>query len=329
MNSPYKIIAADANRSNSVTTLDLVKIQRLILNIDQDLAPNTSWRFVDMDYTFPQLDNPFSSQFPEVISLNNLTTSEMNADFVGVKIGDVNGSATPNNLLGGSQTRNMNGTLDFEMEEQELRRGNEYEVAISSSNFENMLGYQYTINVEGAEILEVIPGALTTEANFGTADIENGVITTSWHSATSVSVTDEVLYTLRLKATTNTSVSNALSVSSEITKAESYSAKGELKDIAFNFTNGTTTTSTTFELYQNRPNPFKDATVISFTLPQADKATISIMDISGKVLKVIEQEGVQGYNEVNLEKTSLGAGVLYYRLETATDTATKKMTLIK
>jgi len=103
-----------------------------------------------------------------------------------------------------------------------------------------------------------------------------------------------------------------------------------LKDIAFNFTNGTTSTSTTFELYQNRPNPFKEETVIGFTLPQASKATIQIMDISGKLLKVIEQDAVQGYNEVTLDRTALkGAGVLYYRLETSTDTATKKMTLIR
>jgi len=224
----------------------------------------------------------------------------------------------------------MNGTLDFEMKEQQMRKGSEYEVEVRSSNFNDMLGYQYTINVTGADILEVIPGAITTMDNFGTADMANGVITTSWHDASSVTMQDEVLYTLRLKATTNTSVSAAISVSSKITTAESYNAKGDLKDIAFNFTNGTTSTSTTFELYQNRPNPFKEETVIGFTLPQASKATIQIMDISGKLLKVIEQDAVQGYNEVTLDRTALkGAGVLYYRLETSTDTATKKMTVIR
>jgi len=70
--------------------------------------------------------------------------------------------------------------------------------------------------------------------------------------------------------------------------------------------------------------------VIGFTLPEASKATLTIMDVSGKLIKLIEQDGVQGYNEVRLDKRELSAsGVLYYRLETSTDTATKKMTLIK
>ncbi len=330
LDSPYKIIAADANGSNSVTTLDLVKIQRVILNIDDDFAPNTSWRFVDTDYSFPQMDNPFAETFPEVISLANLSNDEMDADFIGVKIGDVNDSVIPNSMLG-SQIRNMDGTLDFEILEQEMRSGNGYEIEVRSSNFNKMLGYQYTINIEGAEILEVIPGANTSDDNFGTTMLERGVITTSWHNATATSFdSNEILYTLRLKATTNTSVSKVISVSSNITKAESYTAEGELKDIAFNFTNGATTTSTAFELYQNRPNPFKEETVIGYSLPQADKAKITIMDVSGKVLKLIEQDAVQGYNEVILDKAGLqGAGVLYYRLETAANTATKKMTLIK
>ncbi|MBK9014610.1 MAG: proprotein convertase P-domain-containing protein [Saprospiraceae bacterium] len=47
LGSPYKVIAADANKSNSVTTFDLVEIRKLILFINSDFPNNTSWRFVD------------------------------------------------------------------------------------------------------------------------------------------------------------------------------------------------------------------------------------------------------------------------------------------
>jgi len=53
------------------------------------------------------------------------------------------------------------------------------------------------------------------------------------------------------------------------------------------------------------------------------------MDVQGKVLTVISQEGVKGYNQVTLNAKTLGAtGVLYYQLESADNIATKKMIII-
>jgi hypothetical protein len=47
------------------------------------------------------------------------------------------------------------------------------------------------------------------------------------------------------------------------------------------------------------------------------------------VLKVLEGQYQAGYNEVVIDRNELGSqkGVLYYRLSTGTDTATKMMIL--
>ncbi|MEO1518487.1 MAG: T9SS type A sorting domain-containing protein, partial [Bacteroidota bacterium] len=75
---------------------------------------------------------------------------------------------------------------------------------------------------------------------------------------------------------------------------------------------------------------FKDETVIGFVLPQASAASITIYDVSGKVLRLIEGEYNKGYNEVDVNRSELsGAGVLYYTLETADYSATKKMIIIE
>ncbi|MEZ4931408.1 MAG: hypothetical protein R2788_04655 [Saprospiraceae bacterium] len=58
LDSPYKMIAADANKSNSITTFDLVQIRKLILFINTDLPNNTSWRFVDKAYAFSNPAEP-------------------------------------------------------------------------------------------------------------------------------------------------------------------------------------------------------------------------------------------------------------------------------
>lgn len=94
LDSPYKRIAADVNRSGSITTLDLIQMRRLILNIYTEFPDNTSWRFIDQDYVFPQPENPWVEFFPELININDLIGEELNAGFIGIKIGDVNGSAS-------------------------------------------------------------------------------------------------------------------------------------------------------------------------------------------------------------------------------------------
>lgn len=94
--SPYKIIAADANKSGSVTTFDIVEFRKLILGIflTGKLPNNTSWRFVDKNYMFPDPLNPFKEAFPEVIDYcTTIPSDPQNLDFVAIKVGDVNASA--------------------------------------------------------------------------------------------------------------------------------------------------------------------------------------------------------------------------------------------
>ena len=121
--SAYKVIAADANNSGSITTFDLVTLRRLILQIDTEFqGTQSSWRFVDASQTFADEMNPFP--FNEIV---DLTSSASIANFVGVKIGDVNGSASPNSLLG-TDTRTFNGDLVFNIEDKAVQTGETFTV---------------------------------------------------------------------------------------------------------------------------------------------------------------------------------------------------------
>lgn len=82
-------------------------------------------------------------------------------------------------------------------------------------------------------------------------------------------------------------------------------------------------------LYQNKPNPFKNETSISFNLPEAGLATLTVYNINGQVVKQVKGEYAQGFNEVNFNRSDLGeTGVLYYTLRTLNETATKIMVVI-
>jgi hypothetical protein len=79
-------------------------------------------------------------------------------------------------------------------------------------------------------------------------------------------------------------------------------------------------------LYQNQPNPFVNKTVIGFHLPEAAEATLTIFDESGRLLFTQKGQFAKGYNAIPVERALLdNIGLMYYKLETATDSATKKM----
>ncbi|NNL92824.1 MAG: T9SS type A sorting domain-containing protein, partial [Saprospiraceae bacterium] len=85
-----------------------------------------------------------------------------------------------------------------------------------------------------------------------------------------------------------------------------------------------------FVLYQNEPNPFTEYTMISFEMPQGGSAILSLFDVTGKVLKVIQGNYEAGYNSVKVSDEDLDVpGMIYYKLQTGEHTATRHMVVIK
>ncbi len=311
LGSPYKMIAADANKSNSITTFDIVELRKLILGIYTELPNNTSWRFVDKSYNFANPNNPFTAQFPEFKSVADVQASQMNDDFVSLKVGDVNGSAIANSLM--SADDRTVGTLLFDVEDRQVKAGEEFTVNFTAT--EQVLGYQFTMNLKGLEVVDIVPGAGMDVSNFG---LFNDAITTSFDGK------DKGAFALKFRAKTSGQLSNMLGVSSRITKAEAYKNDVRL-DVAFRF-NGSTIAGVGFELYQNTPNPFINKTMIGFHLPEATEATITIFDEAGRMIFTQTGDFGKGYNAVTLDREMVNTtGLLYYKLETATDSATKKM----
>jgi len=85
-----------------------------------------------------------------------------------------------------------------------------------------------------------------------------------------------------------------------------------------------------FELKQNYPNPFNPSTKIIYELKKSDYIKLSLFDINGRLVKVLE-EGMknQGAHEFNFEGKELTSGIYFYRLESNGYTNTKKMMLVK
>ncbi len=90
--TPYQYIAADIDRSGGVDLQDTLLLRSALLFGIDEFPNNTSWRFIDAAFVFPNPSDPFATAFPDSVVINNLTEDLSNVDFVGVKIGDVSQS---------------------------------------------------------------------------------------------------------------------------------------------------------------------------------------------------------------------------------------------
>jgi hypothetical protein len=316
LNSPYKLIAADANKSGTVTTFDIVELRKLILGTYTALPNNNSWRFVDAGQQFTNNDNPFADVIRENLQLANIQNNVMNGDFVGVKVGDVDGTATANSLL--SSDDRTAGTLLFDVADRKVAAGEEFVVNFKAA--EQVSAYQFTLNFRNLEVLEVVPGAKQTLENFG---IFENAITTSADATPGE-------FAVRFRATANGTLSQLLSVSSQITKAVAFEANNKL-DVAIRFNGANTTISSVgFELYQNTPNPWVNKTQIGFHLPEASEARLTIYDAMGRILYTTKGQFAKGYNAFVVDRTLVDqAGALYYRVETGDRWDTKRMLQVR
>ena len=313
--TPYKLIAADVDKSGEVDATDMLHMRRFILKITPAL-PGGNFRFVDKAYSFRNAANPFGEDFPEVVSIATLA-SNASANFVAVKLGDVNDSYA---ALAPRSSR----TLSFLANDMSVVAGNEYTVNISADKMD-AAAFQGTFSFNGATVKSVKAGDLAnmTDGNFG---VFANAVTTSWNGKTQASA--EVL-AITFVATKSGKLSEMLTINSELTQAVANDATGAEMNVNLKFNTGKVAGGE-FALYQNQPNPVANETTIGFNLPKDGTARLTVTAVDGKVVKVINGDYKAGYNTISVNKSDLNAtGVFYYRLETADHSASKKMVIIE
>lgn len=86
-----------------------------------------------------------------------------------------------------------------------------------------------------------------------------------------------------------------------------------------------------FRLAQNFPNPFNPTTMINFVIPQKSAVSLSVYDMSGKlVAELINNETkTEGSYSYEFDGSRLSSGMYVYRLTAGKHSETRKMILVK
>lgn len=297
LSSPYKIIAADVNRSGSVTTLDMVELQKLILYLLPGFTNNTSWRFVDAGYVFPDLLNPFDPGFPEWVSFNDIPASVTGVDFIAVKIGDVNGSAATG-IGPEADEREGQPPVWLEVEESGTQ------VLVRVSDPEALVALQGTLGYDN-QVLKWSGVWAPAEDGLMVAEPTPGKLTFSWFWPGEPVWQPQ--FTLVFQKIRNAHAEFALA--DNWLPGIAYTPNGQARPLALLGRRE----EARGRLMAIEPNPFSRETLIRYFIPEGQAARLEVRDLTGRLLAESREEQ-PGVREFLLQGEWFPEEGLYYLL---------------
>ena len=328
LESPYLLIAADANNSQSVSAIDMIQLRKLILGVYTEFPSNNSWRFVRSDYVFQHPDDPWSDLPWPADEFESIKFTDVrnpgNLDFIGIKIGDVNNTAQPN--IDHLQPRNSYPPIKLLTDQQSYKTGDIINVPIRISSDQTISGFQFTMAASEMEVINILPGVIAiTEEHFA---LFGDKFTMSWFDENSIDVSaNDILFTVQLLATSTGNLNQSLSINSDITDAELYLENEEIFLPVLTFQNESVGDG--LDIISCAPNPWKEETNISFYLPESDQVVFSLFDVAGRKVFAAIQYLKNGNHEFQLNTSCFAdRGMMFFEISTSSDKAVRKMIVL-
>jgi flagellar hook assembly protein FlgD len=305
--------------------------------MNSNFPSNEIWKFVNSDYVFGNPQQPFPYENSRSYSsAANLTDQ----NFVAIKLGDVNNSWNPN-----TSKSQIASTLNFDLADQNAIAGDIISIPVKVSNFNNISGYQFTINwnPNDFEFVGIDNNALT--GNYGTNQVSSGKITALWSTENTngqILADGSIVFTLKLKVINQANANTPIEINSSITAAEAYNSNLDQLTIVTTSANITINNTTSisdiqkdnYYLLQNSPNPFSENTVIIFNLPENQKVSLVIYNLLGEEVYNFSDNYSKGthnliWNGKNQHNKALSNGNYLLKMQAGDFIANRKLILIR
>ena len=326
---PYKLIAADVDNNNVITTYDANILQLSILGNPQAQAEFIkSWRFVPKTFV---LSNP-PWGFPESITISGTPGRSANVGFYGIKIGDVVPiSANPANLM-------AEPAFVLHAADKALLAGETIQVDFQASQTENLAAFQLGLAFDPTRLqlsdIQSLTALPLNKDNFGTHAVADGKLSVLWAGKGGTDV-PEAAPVFRLNFNVLESggrLSEVLSLEEETLSGRAYKSNLAEAVVGLRYFGNTSATGVGLEqsrlqLFQNQPNPFLSQTTIVFVLPEACEAQLRIVDAGGRVVAQRSKQYAAGRHNELFELQGL-SGVLYYELSTPFGVMARRMVVL-
>jgi hypothetical protein len=314
---PYKLIAGDINKSKSITILDKVLVEAVILGI-QNFPNNAQWILLPADYHFSESD-PYT--YPSSTVITDLI-QDVVQDFVGIHLGDV----VQNTSTAGRINTTEQLTLDLKSQ---LVAEGQFKIEVRGKNFKGLSALQAAFELDkGLELISVKPKAISPSVN-----VVAGSVRMMWVESEGKSKTiaeDEVLFELYLQNLNITTIPINERVSlSQHFNANAFSSDLTARDVNINWSS-LNSEEVKIESGEWYPNPFSESIATTINIKNDQEVTIQIADIRGKQINNITVACLKGINKITYSAAQLhylSPGI--YFITVVVDGITKTTKLVK
>ncbi len=345
LDSPYKVIAADVDHSEIVSTVDVLMANQAILGEIDSFPNNESWRFVTEPYIFPVPGNPFLTTFPEAFQLNHPLTVNQR-DFTAVKIGDVDLSHNPSLLLGAAEEKDLE-IHPLLFDDQLLHRGRTYTIPLYFDEPTDLLAIQMALQWDTTQL--ALEGVVTNETtlcrsdNFGYRFLELGVITACWFDRNALETnqpvdSDTPLFLLRFSAKETTRLSQSLMLNPDFVDGLSFERKDDFQQKDFkrklalqHSAQGHHPTGAPHSALEVFPNPVSsDHLHFQYTLSRESNVRIIVFNTLGQSVQTIifKERRPKGTYTYTWDASGLPEGSYFVQLQIDEEVSAVKRFLV-
>lgn len=326
----FGIIAADVNRSGSVTTLDMVLISKLLLGIYEVFPGVSDWRFFPKEMVFTSPTNPFSgTQYPQY-PFGSLEGDTLN--FVGIRTGDVDGDANPSLPC---SLRPIADSLTLSLPEMQLPADVPVLVPVTLSGDFSVAGFQMEFALDQSAVkfnkfvkgIQEVPANTYTEKN---GQLRIVVLNDYFLQPEPVLQAGQALFYMELTANKPVNLADVLHLDQSGFQAQLIKGGTATKIYALQERYSPIVVS--HEVLTNRfsaeaiPNPFTNSTQITLTLEQSETVLLEVSDLSGRVTYRQSSELPAGKQVLTVPGASLQErGIGTYRVVVGNKVATGKL----
>lgn len=317
--TPYKLLAADVDKSGNLTSADVLNIVKVAIGMQGDFPNNTSWQFVPQSYTFPDPLNPWSAAVPPSVTFCLSGDINFDPDFVAIKTGDVNGSAVSSNFSALTDERSEGGNAVFQANDQVFHAGQEVRVDIITPDLASLAAFQFTLDFDPANLSFVgIEPDLVPLDYIGQP--EDNQLAASWHNAIMLDPSIQAknlklrAFTLVFNGLQKGVLSETLHMNSNVASAEAYTRGLQTLPASLEFIDAPVSKGAP-AFFSVRPNPVTDRFTATYYLPEGGETTLRLTDATGRVLQTLQATRERGYNETEIDVQGAEAGLLFLRLD--------------
>jgi len=325
--SPYDLIAADANKSGTITGFDLIELRKLLLGTSSSLPNNNSWRFVDANFVFPNPQNPFQTIFPEFANIPNaIQQGNYQVSFKAIKVGDLDCDAWPG-LHDPSLDRGLP-QRSLSLPDVTVLKGETTEISLQMPEAGNWSGLQMGLQFdpEKVEILEVLTGNLPDLDADAFYQPKPGVLNFVWASEQAQKLSSgQALLRLRIRALESLKVSEVFKTSQDFENLGSLGEEPQTLRLDFRPNDAPVSLQET-TIFIPQPNPTTAGAAIPIRLAQAELVRVEISDLSGKSVWINALEWSAGNHLLEIPAHALNqVGVYVWRVVAGSKSASGKL----